>query len=70
MGTVSKPAREEPLEEIFLFRKKTEEKVERSFVLLEDEKKRIGWTNCTSVVWVHRGADKKAWTLKNIIIKE
>ena len=55
------------LEEILLFREKTEKKVERSIVLLLKEiwknKKRNGSTNaetCISVVQAHRGADKKA----------
>ena len=55
--------REEVLEEILLFRKRIEEKVERSIALLEEirrmeeEKKRNGPTNartCTSVVRAHR----------------
>ena len=55
------------LEEILLFREKTEEKVERSIGLLEEmrkkNKKRNGSTNpgtCTAVERAHRGADKKA----------
>ena len=39
---------------------------------MEKEKKRNGLTNagtCTSVVWEHRGADRKALPPKNIIIK-
>ena len=38
---------------------------------MEKEKKRNGPTNagtCTSVVWAHRGADRKALPPKNIII--
>ena len=38
---------------------------------VEKEKKRNGSTNavtCTSVVWAHRGADRKALPPKNIII--
>ena len=38
---------------------------------MEKEKKRNGPTNagtCTSVVWTHRGADRKALPRKNIII--
>ena len=39
---------------------------------MEKEKKRNGSTNagtCTSVVWAHRGADRKALPPKNIIFK-
>ena len=38
---------------------------------MEKEKKRNGPINagkCTSVVWAHRGADRKALPPKNIII--
>ena len=38
---------------------------------VEKEKKRNGPTNagtCTSVLWSHRGADRKALPLKNIIM--
>ena len=40
---------------------------------MEKEKKRYIPTNagtCTSVVWAHMGADRKALPLKNIIISD
>ena len=40
---------------------------------MEKEKKRNGPANagtCTSVVWAHRGADRKALPPKNIIIMQ
>ena len=63
---------EEVLEEILLFRGRTQEKMERSIALLEEMwRRRNGPTNagtCTSVVRAHRGADRKALPPKNIII--
>ena len=69
--------REEVLEEILLFRGRTHQKVERSISLLEEmwrrrrREIRNGPTyagTCTSVVWAHGGADRKALPPKNIII--